>query len=431
MLLLNEKDIDPSLKLVLDEMLKQLTGVNSMIESGKLKENATFKKLSGFINQILQHENPLFMLETVFSTATNKYSTEKIDSLSAILSLAPSEIKIIEEGYSIKYPKKLNLNKKDMELLDHTLSLAKTQNDQFSEPLRVLKNFSTKPYVLNMVNYYFNAHYEKHDFKQFAKQLQSQFLSHKQVSIEKYNKYFNVEAVSTNLNEITPISGMVVFNKELTKTTSHFSPKVSHTDHYEQVSIQEVLGMGFSLDLSTADKYHYFKNYDSVYPVKKSQPILDCPLQDSYGITAIKNSYSNKEKISFTISEKDLEKGGSFGDKLLDYHSMQKIRTAVLKPQPKWVPGSILKADDCLMYIASYPQVHNVDEFVFTAVVVNPLYLGEYFVTKQLEINQKNIGQYQVAEKIDTVLFYEAVNSAFQQQKINELRVESHKKYGM
>lgn len=429
MLLLNEKEMDVNLKNVLLKVLTQLKEVNNIVRAEKCQENAVLQELFKFSEIILNNEKPLFFLETYFSSATNKYNSDKINSLASVLSLSLAEIKIIEDAYMIKYPKKLNINKKDNELLKEILILSNTQTDEFSIPLKELNKLNNGTAV-NVVNYYFNKTKEKDSFQKFAKKLQSQFIGGSKLSMEHYNKFFNLSSIVLDMNSVDKISGLVVFNKELNKSSENYISKIIHTDNYQQVSIAEVLKQGVSLNLNEANKYHYFtQNNNIFYAVEKNQVILDAQSSMKNDFYVKKNIYGSQENMSFLINEDTLN-GSNTNNKALDYLSIQKIRTAVLKPQKKWAPGCIMKIEDALFYIGSYPKVHSINEFVFTAIVVTPEYLGEYFLKNDLIINKKNIDKWSVADKMDSILFYESVNSSFQYHNANDSNIEIRKKYG-
>jgi hypothetical protein len=430
MLLLNEKDISPELTKVLQNILQQITEVSKIIDTTKLKEHKPFEYLFKFCEKILQQENPMFALETCFSKDSYGKTKDQLNTIASVLVLAPNDIKVLETEYDLKYPKKLNLDKKETDLFNTSLSFAATDKTAFSEPLQILNTVKKNTYSMNLTKYFFKGIKHEKGLNHFAKKFQSNVLNHPTISLDYFNKYFNLPTLSVDLDQIEPVVGSAVFLKSFTKEKGEeVIKKIGSLDLYKQVSVKEVLALGISLNLNTANEYHYFKYDNIIYPVNKTQLILDsAPSKSDQGaIYAHKNSSYTKEKILFAIDSEKLDKNFN-GGKNLDYFSTQKIRTAVLKPQPKWSPGSILKSGDSLMYIASYPKPEFDGSMLFTAVVVNPEYLGEYFIKTDLKVTPQNLNTFTLADKIDGLLFYESINSAFQQQNTQEIELENRKR---
>lgn len=438
MLLLNENDINSEIKPILDNILAQLTEISSVVKKDGLKDYATLKNVSEFCDDILKNANPSIFLETFFSNNGDYRIEKKLETLSSLLSLSTKDIKELETQYSIKYPKQLNVTKKDVEILNEVLALSLIEDVNKMPELRTLNKFKAIGCHLNITNHLLKKCKPLNDknLGGFVNILQSKVLSNPSISMDYFNKYFNLEPINIDFDSVEKVSGIAVISSVLAKNKPEKSmQQIMDLNKLEQISFKDVLKLGINFNMDEAKNYHFFKSDNFVYTLYKNRPTIDTTLEELRTRAIVgksNNGYSDKEaELSIRI---DRLPQNSYSQAHLDYDALQKIRTAMFIKRPKWSVGSLLKQGNSFFYVASDLKSMDNGDFTLQAVVVNPINNTEYFIRNDIVINKKNCQDFELADKIDGLLFFEAVNSAFQYaetQKLNHnIHQTMHKRFG-
>jgi hypothetical protein len=438
MLLLNENEISLEIKPILDNILDQLTEVSSIVKKDGLKDYGNLKNVSQFCDDILTNANPIIFLETFFSNNGDWRIEKKLETLSSLLSLSTKDIKALETQYSIKYPKQFNVTKKDVEILNETLALTLIENVSEMPELKALTKFKAIGCHLNLTNHLLKKCKPTHDknLGGFVKKLQSKVLSNPSISMDYFNKYFNLEPMDIDFDSIEKVSGVAVISSVLAKGKQEkILNQMINLNKLEQISFKDVLKLGVIFNMDQAKYYHFFKSDEVVYSLSKDRPIIDTTIEELRTRPIVgkhKNGYSDMEAdLSIRI---DKLPQSSYNQAHLDYEGLQKIRTAMFVKRPKWSVGSVLKQGNSFYYVANDLTAMDNGDFKLQAVVVNPEYKTEYFIRNDIVINKNNCQNFELADKIDGLLFFEAVNSAFQHAETkklnNELYQTMQKRFG-
>jgi hypothetical protein len=433
MLLINENDIKPEIKEILTKVITQLTEISSVIKKNSLEQNEDLKKVNPFCENIINKENPFIFLETFFSN-NKTWDKPDLEKLAPLLSLDTKDISALESEYSIKYPKKLNATKKDVELLNQALEFSLVEDIKTLPSLKSLNKAKSSNCHLNLVNYLLKTTNQNGDtFNNFIKKLQSKVLNNPKITPEYFSKYFGIPPLNTNFADIEKVSGIAVFSSVLEKNKPERKIlQMKDIGELEQISIKNAIDMGVTFNLDTAKNYHFFRSGDFVYPLHKDNPIIDAKMNDLVKKPIVgKKGYSNIE-ADLNIRVDQLPKVS--GNPVLDYKALKKIRTAILLQRPKWSVGSVLKQDNCYFYVASPLVAQPNGDFHLEAVVINPVYETEYFIRSDIKIDKSNCKEFSLADKIDSLLVFEAINSAFQyaetRNSSNELYQTMSKRMG-
>ncbi len=415
MLLLDSYEINPDVKIIFDHMIEQLKKIAEIINQNNLKDYENFKKVAQVCDKILNSDKQHIMLETFFSSNSLR-AKEELEVLSSLVNLNTKEMKELSLEYKIKYPTYLNFNKKDYEIIKEALLLSHAEDICKIPELKTLNKMKENESIHHLVNYLLKkcSSINDSDFDNFIKKLQSKFLAHPSMTMENFNKYFNLENKKFDLNHIENVTGVAVMSSVLNKHAPEKNLDIMmEMKKLKQISFKEVLESGFIFNMDKINQYHFFKSQDAIYTLDKNRPILDTTLEDLKSMPVI-----GKEKNGYTdiVAKINLRENDFFDrdeKQNLNYQGLKKLRTALFLTRPKWSVGSLIKQENVLYYVADQLMILDNGDLKFKALILNPQNETEYFI-KDIIINQKNHKTFELADKIDKLFFFEAVNSSFQ-----------------
>ncbi len=425
MLLLNEKDIKPEIIKVFDEIKNQLISAQSILNNLNYKieptcyyrnlESST-NNLKKLVNKVLTESNFNIFFETYLTNDKNYSLTNELSLLMSVLNLDTKSIKEIETEYNIKLPKEyqtkndheiikefkqliVNLNKKNLLDNDQKLFYDVIQKDSKD----ILTNFIIKNVVI-----------DNYSYKNIISFLKTQVHSkNSNVNIKYFNKLFNTTEIESHCYDKKELENIIQNQNNIVIGARNNSNKLEliNINNLEQIDGMTAIELGFITNSFTIKNNNFYIDHQkNIFKVSKASPILNMELENI--------DYNNN------YSKKITDNGYLSSDGLFD------IRKNIFLKKTNWQKGSIIKIDDCLIYLKSNIKIEKSDTISIQGIILKAESEFNYYEKDDIIFTKKAVLNTKQADDFEKLFFLEMINASYNLEQTYKINNRTERKLG-